>query len=103
MYNKVEAFPHFSSLFNILNLAVKKGDKTKVVATFELIAKYGFEFNSRRRSRYYDAVDLPPDKRKHIDKLFESLAALEKNRKKAIDAAANLPDEDDASHNPTEI
>ena len=32
-------------------------------ATFELIAKYGFEFNSRRRSRYYDAVDLPPDKR----------------------------------------
>lgn len=103
MYKKAEAFPHFSSLLNILNLAVKKGDQTKVVATFELMAKYGYEFNGRRRFEYYNAANLSRNDRKHIDKLFESLEVLDDNKRKTRNVAHNLPDKDDALEEPTEI
>lgn len=73
--------PIYSALNNILLKAMNDGDQFKVVRVFEMIAKYGYNLNRKRRFMIYDGCKLPTSERKRIDVLFSDLSVLDERRR----------------------
>ncbi|KAM7452485.1 pentatricopeptide repeat domain-containing protein 3 [Porites harrisoni] len=73
--------PIYSALNDILLKAMNDGDQDRVVQVFELMAKYGYNLNRKRRLTIYDVCKLPTSERKRIDIMFSDLSVLDERRR----------------------
>ncbi|XP_068745471.1 small ribosomal subunit protein mS39-like isoform X1 [Montipora capricornis] len=73
--NKVP-IPTYTALNDILVKASQEKDEDKVKAIFEMMAKYGYNLNRKRRLALYDSTKIPTVERRRIDELFSDMSVL---------------------------
>jgi len=73
--------PTYSALNDILLKAKHDKDEFKVVNVFEMMAKYGYNLNRKRRLAIYDGCKLPISERRRLDILFKDLSVLDERRR----------------------
>ncbi|XP_015747974.1 PREDICTED: uncharacterized protein LOC107327740 [Acropora digitifera] len=75
------SIPTYHALNDILVKASQEKDEVKVKAIFEMMAKYGYNLNRKRRLALYDSTNIPTIERRQIDELFSDMSILDERRR----------------------
>ncbi|KAJ7392522.1 Pentatricopeptide repeat [Desmophyllum pertusum] len=89
-YEKINCHPSFSALLHVLLLAANHMDQYKVVKLFEMLAKYGYSMNEKRRIGFYHTACLSLSDRRHVDDLFKTCVFSTNNAKSMKGLILNL-------------